>query len=104
MQPKDEELGVEPEEIEEVEGGERPKQRSSFFEALQDINKKNPSEAFVMKRSTALEKSTLKFDDIYFLVGKPTNSNPEPKKILTKVSGKVNHGHVLAIMGPSGAG
>ena len=78
--------------------------RSSFLHTLKSLNAKNPSQTFVKKRSTTLDQTTLKFDDIYFLVGKPSKKNPAPKKILTKVSGKVQYGRVLAIMGPSGAG
>jgi len=77
--------------------------RPSFLHTLNNINQKRPS-SFIKKRSTTLDQTTLKFEDIYFLVGKPTKKNPTPKKILTKVSGKVQHGRVLAIMGPSGAG
>jgi len=51
------------------------------------------------KRS-ALESSALKFQNIEFIVGK----TPKQKQILSNVSGKVKDGHVLAIMGPSGAG
>jgi ABC-type lipoprotein export system ATPase subunit len=47
-----------------------------------------------------MESSILRFKDIYFLVGKGDSE----RAILNDVSGKVKWGHVLAIMGPSGAG
>lgn len=47
-----------------------------------------------------MESSVLKFQNVNFVVGK----GEKQKNILTDVSGKVKWGHVLAIMGPSGAG
>eukprot|EP00538_Stauroneis_constricta_P011077 CAMPEP_0119551744 /NCGR_PEP_ID=MMETSP1352-20130426/4913_1 /TAXON_ID=265584 /ORGANISM="Stauroneis constricta, Strain CCMP1120" /LENGTH=649 /DNA_ID=CAMNT_0007597857 /DNA_START=239 /DNA_END=2188 /DNA_ORIENTATION=+ len=51
-------------------------------------------------QSQLMESSVLKFKDVNFVVGK----NDKKKHILESVSGKVKHGRVLAIMGPSGAG
>jgi ABC-type glutathione transport system ATPase component len=48
-----------------------------------------------------LERSTLRFQDLNFLVG--SVGHPQTH-ILSDVSGTVHHGDVLAIMGPSGAG
>eukprot|EP00541_Cyclophora_tenuis_P013819 CAMPEP_0116549230 /NCGR_PEP_ID=MMETSP0397-20121206/4761_1 /TAXON_ID=216820 /ORGANISM="Cyclophora tenuis, Strain ECT3854" /LENGTH=634 /DNA_ID=CAMNT_0004073937 /DNA_START=552 /DNA_END=2456 /DNA_ORIENTATION=- len=50
--------------------------------------------------SAAMASSVLRFKDVNFIVGK----GDKEKYILQDVSGKVKHGHVLAIMGPSGAG
>jgi len=49
---------------------------------------------------SGMESSVLRFQDVNFVVG----SGDKQKHILQDVSGKVKHGHVLAIMGPSGAG
>jgi ABC-type multidrug transport system fused ATPase/permease subunit len=48
-----------------------------------------------------VERSTLRFQDLNFLVG--SVGHPQTH-ILSDVSGTVHHGDVLAIMGPSGAG
>jgi ABC-type glutathione transport system ATPase component len=50
--------------------------------------------------SSGMESSVLRFKDVNFVVGK----GDKQKNILTDVSGTVKWGHVLAIMGPSGAG
>eukprot|EP00525_Craspedostauros_australis_P001096 CAMPEP_0198122952 /NCGR_PEP_ID=MMETSP1442-20131203/36296_1 /TAXON_ID= /ORGANISM="Craspedostauros australis, Strain CCMP3328" /LENGTH=100 /DNA_ID=CAMNT_0043782069 /DNA_START=136 /DNA_END=435 /DNA_ORIENTATION=- len=51
-------------------------------------------------QSPLMESSVFKFRDVNFVVG----SGNKKKHILENVSGKVKHGRVLAIMGPSGAG
>jgi ABC-type multidrug transport system ATPase subunit len=50
--------------------------------------------------SQGMESSVLRFKNVNFVVGK----KDKQKNILTDVSGTVKWGHVLAIMGPSGAG
>lgn len=50
--------------------------------------------------SSGMESSILRFKNVNFVVGK----GDAEKNILTDVSGTVKWGHVLAIMGPSGAG
>lgn len=47
-----------------------------------------------------MESSVFSFQDVNFVVGK----GDKQKNILTGVNGKVKWGHVLAVMGPSGAG
>lgn len=47
-----------------------------------------------------MDSSVLRFEDVSFMVGK----GEKERAILEDVSGKVKYGHVLAIMGPSGAG
>lgn len=51
-------------------------------------------------QSSGMESSIFRFKDVNFIVG----SNDKKKNILTDVSGTVKWGHVLAVMGPSGAG
>lgn len=50
--------------------------------------------------TSGMESSVFRFKDINFIVG----SGDKQKNILTDVSGTVKWGHVLAVMGPSGAG
>lgn len=47
-----------------------------------------------------MESSVLRFEDVNFVVG----CGDKQRHILQDVSGKVSWGHVLAVMGPSGAG
>ena len=47
------------------------------------------------------KENTLIFNSISFSVPNPADKN-EPKKILKDISGTVNSGQVLAILGPSG--
>lgn len=49
---------------------------------------------------SAMNTSVFRFNNINFIVGK----GEKQKNILTDVSGIVKWGHVLAVMGPSGAG
>jgi ABC-type transport system involved in cytochrome bd biosynthesis fused ATPase/permease subunit len=51
-------------------------------------------------QSSGMESSVLRFKDVNFVIGK----GEKQKNILTDVTGTVKWGHVLAIMGPSGAG
>ncbi|CAB9519406.1 Putative white-brown complex homolog protein 30 [Seminavis robusta] len=51
-------------------------------------------------RRYGMESSVLNFQDVNFVVGRGKNQ----RHILRDVGGKVKWGHVLAIMGPSGAG
>ena len=51
-------------------------------------------------RRSGMESSVLRFKEVNFVAGKGKTE----KSILTDVNGKVSWGHVLAIMGPSGAG
>ncbi|CAB9505533.1 Putative white-brown complex homolog protein 30 [Seminavis robusta] len=51
-------------------------------------------------RRSGMESSVLRFKNVNFVAGKGKNE----KHILRDVSGRVSWGHVLAIMGPSGAG
>ena len=50
--------------------------------------------------SEGMESSILRFKDVNFIVGK----GAKQKRILSDVTGVVKWGHVLAVMGPSGAG
>ena len=49
---------------------------------------------------SGMESSIFRFKDVNFIVG----SKDKKKNILTDVNGTVKWGHVLAVMGPSGAG
>lgn len=50
--------------------------------------------------NSGMESSVLRFKGVNFVVGK----GEKEKQILTNVSGTVRFGHVMALMGPSGAG
>ena len=50
--------------------------------------------------SSGMESSIFRFKDVNFIVG----GKGKEKNILIDVSGTVKWGHVLAVMGPSGAG
>jgi ABC-type glutathione transport system ATPase component len=50
--------------------------------------------------SSGMESSIFRFKNVNFIVG----TKDKQKNILSDVSGTVKWGHVLAVMGPSGAG
>jgi ABC-type transporter Mla maintaining outer membrane lipid asymmetry ATPase subunit MlaF len=50
------------------------------------------------RRCVFLEEAALEFNDVVFVAG----SGKKKSVIVKKVGTKVSHGHVLAIMGPSG--
>ncbi|CAB9519407.1 Putative white-brown complex homolog protein 30 [Seminavis robusta] len=50
--------------------------------------------------SSGMEQSVFRFKDVNFVVG----SGKKQRNLLSDITGKVRYGHVLAVMGPSGAG
>lgn len=80
-----------------VDDDPQSRRRSSVRDLLAE---KSGAKKLSSARSSGMESSILRFKDVNFVVGK----GEKQKNILTDVNGSIRWGHVLALMGPSGAG